>query len=61
MRALESHNEDDYRGHSGLDERLLRDADPSRRYVPVKRRREMCHCRLAVVTRLDVARLGMGR
>lgn len=36
------------------------DANPSRWYIPVKRRTEMYHCCLVVVTRLDVAR-GWGR
>ncbi len=58
-RAFISHNEDDYRGYLGLDERSsvmpIHQADT---YLS-KTRTEMCHCSHVVVTGFDVARLVM--
>lgn len=54
------HNEDDYSGYLGLDERFaampIHQADT---YLS-KTRTEMCHCSHVVVTRFDTARLMMG-
>ncbi len=54
------HNEDDYRGYLGLDERFSATPIHQPDTYLSRKRTEMCHCSHVVVRRHDMARLVMG-